>query len=151
MLFVIFAFIVPSIICALLGFYLCISHKSKPLNNYDIRLDESTILLLQQQEKNCSFSQTPLLLNNGLNLNNNSSFGRSPPLRPLPPSMQRFFGPCSNGIGWQMPAPPSPPKILINNSFKQKPFLCPPPPAYSSKEESPQQLKSALCSFASAF
>uniref|UniRef100_A0A915LLF1 Uncharacterized protein n=1 Tax=Meloidogyne javanica TaxID=6303 RepID=A0A915LLF1_MELJA len=81
----------------------------------------------------------------------NSSFGRSPPLRPLPPSMQRFFGPCSNGIGWQMPAPLSPPKILINNSFKQKPILCPPPPAYSSKEESPQQLKSALCSFASAF
>uniref|UniRef100_A0A1I8B6M0 Uncharacterized protein n=1 Tax=Meloidogyne hapla TaxID=6305 RepID=A0A1I8B6M0_MELHA len=142
MLFVIFAFIVPSIICALLGFYLCISHKSKPLNDFDILLDESTILLLQQQEKNFSFSQTPL--NNGLN-------SHSIP-RPLPLSMQRFFEPCSNGIGWQIPpTSPSPPRILINNSFKQKPILCPPPPEYSSKEESPQQLKSALCSFASAF
>ena len=61
MLFVLFAFIVPSIFCAFLGLYLCIHHRAKPINTFDLE----SILLLQQHEK-ASFSQTPLLLHNGL-------------------------------------------------------------------------------------
>ncbi|KAF7637367.1 hypothetical protein Mgra_00003111 [Meloidogyne graminicola] len=73
MLFVLFVFIFPSIICALLGFYFCIHHNTKQINDFEdlINLDKSSnLFLLKQNEKNYCYSQTPLLLNNGLNNNN---------------------------------------------------------------------------------